>query len=552
MVRPDPYAIGLDRNPVNFVPLTPLSFLARTAEVYPERAAVIYGDRRYTWSHMLGRCRRLASALNAAGIGVGDTVAVMAANTPEMLEAHFGVPMSGAVLNALNVRLDARAIAFMLAHAEAKVLITDTEYSATVGQALALLDTRPLVIDIDDALGPGGERLGRIDYEAFLAGGDPDWDGRQPQDEWQAIALNYTSGTTGNPKGVVYHHRGAYLVALSNMIDWNMPRHSVYLWTLPLFHCNGWGFPWTLAANAGTSVCLRRVDPQRVLAAMREHRVTHYCGAPVVHAMLAYAPEEWKRGIEHRVHGLIGGAPPPVPVIEALQRMGFDITQIYGLTEVFGPAAVCAEQPEWQSLDAAALAERKGRQGVRYTAQEGMAVLDPATLQPVPRDGRTVGEIMFRCNMTMKGYLKNPQATAEAFAGGWFHSGDLAVVQPDGYVQIRDRSKDVIISGGENINSVEVEEVLYQHPAVRAAAVVACPDPKWGETPCAFVEVVEGAAVTEAELIGHCRARLAHFKAPKKIVIGALPKTATGKIQKFLLRERARAMAAEGDRRAGL
>ncbi|MBP2230420.1 fatty-acyl-CoA synthase [Azospirillum agricola] len=540
-------ADGLGKTAANHAPLTPLSLLARTAEVYPHHLAVVYGTRRFTWAQTAERCRRLASALVAAEVGCGDTVAVLGANTPETIEAHFGVPMAGAVLNTLNTRLDAPTLAFMLRHAEAKVLIADTEFSATVRDTLALLDRPPLVIDIDDRQGPRGPRIGAVDYEGFIALGDPGFAGGQPLDEWQAIALNYTSGTTGNPKGVVYHHRGAYLAALSNMIDWGMPRHSVMLWTLPLFHCNGWCFPWTMAANAGTNVCLRRVDPERVLSLIREHRVTHYCGAPVVHAMLANAPDAWKSGIGHPVEALIGGAPPPVPVIAAMERMGFSITQIYGLTEVYGPAAVCAPQPDWNDLDTATLAERKGRQGVRYTAQEGMAVLDPQTMAPVPPDGVTIGEVMFRGNMTMMGYLKNPSATAEAFAGGWFHSGDLAVVQPDGYVQIKDRSKDVIISGGENINSVEIEEVLYHHPAVLAAAVVARPDPKWGETPCAFVELRPEATATEAELIAHCRARLAHFKAPKTVVIGDLPKTSTGKIQKFALREAAKQSGPHGE-----
>lgn len=534
------HADGLGKTAANHAPLTPLSLLARTAEVYPHHLAVVYGTRRYTWAQTAERCRRLASTLAAAGVGCGDTVAVMGANTPETIEAHFGVPMAGAVLNTLNTRLDAPTLAFMLRHAEAKVLIADTEFSATVRDTLALLDRPPLVIDIDDRQGPRGARMGAVDYEGFIALGDPNFTGGQPLDEWQAIALNYTSGTTGNPKGVVYHHRGAYLAALSNMIDWGMPRHSVMLWTLPLFHCNGWCFPWTMAANAGTNICLRRVEPERVLSLIREHRVTHYCGAPVVHAMLANAPDAWKSGIDHPVEALIGGAPPPVPVIAAMERMGFSITQIYGLTEVYGPAAVCAPQPDWNDLDTATLAERKGRQGVRYTAQEGMAVLDPQTMAPVPPDGVTIGEVMFRGNMTMMGYLKNPSATAEAFTGGWFHSGDLAVVQPDGYVQIKDRSKDVIISGGENINSVEIEEALYHHPAVLAAAVVARPDAKWGETPCAFVELRPEATATEAELIAHCRTRLAHFKAPKTVIIGDLPKTSTGKIQKFVLREAAK------------
>ncbi|UCU94950.1 acyl-CoA synthetase [Hydrogenophaga taeniospiralis] len=527
----------LEKTSVNFVPLTPLSFLLRTAEVYPDRTAIIYGERRVSWKTLLDRSRRIASALAAAGVGVGDTVAVVAANTPEMLELHFGVPMCGAVLNTLNVRLDPATLSFMLQHGEAKVLITDTEYADVVGSALDLLKEKPIVIDIVDPSFVGGHRLGRSDFEQFLAGGDPTWQGYKIEDEWQSIALNYTSGTTGNPKGVVYHHRGAYLVSLSNMIDWGMPRHAVFLWTLPLFHCNGWGFAWTLAANAGTSVCMRKVEVSTILSAIREHQVTHYCGAPIVHAMLAFASDEEKRGIRHAVCGLIGGAPAPAPVIEALQKMGIEITQIYGLTEVFGPSAVCAEQDEWKSLGLHDLVKRKSRQGVRYTVQEGMAVLDPMTMLPVPMDGETVGEIMFRGNMTMKGYLKNPEATQEAFEGGWFHSGDLAVLCPDGYVQIRDRSKDVIISGGENINSLELEEALYTHPSVRLAAVVAQPDPRWGESPCAFVELVDGVSTSETELIEHCRTKLARFKVPKKVVIGPLPKTSTGKIQKFQLRQ---------------
>lgn len=527
----------LEKTAVNFVPLSPISFLLRTAEVYPDRIAIIYGDRRVTWKALLERSRRIASSLAALGVGVGDTVAVVAANTPEMLELHFGVPMCGAVLNTLNVRLDPSTLAFMLHHGEAKVLITDTEYAEVVGSALDLLNERPIVIDIVDPAFDGGYRLGRNDFEQLLSDGDPTWQANKIEDEWQSIALNYTSGTTGNPKGVVYHHRGAYLVSLSNMIDWGMPRHAVLLWTLPLFHCNGWGFAWTLAANAGTSVCMRKVEASTIVSAIREHRVTHYCGAPVVHAMLAFAPDEEKRGIRHAVCGLIGGAPAPTPVIEALQKMGVEITQIYGLTEVFGPSAVCAEKVEWKSLGLHDLVKRKSRQGVRYTAQEGMAVLDPMTMLPVPMDGETVGEIMFRGNMTMKGYLKNPEATQEAFEGGWFHSGDLAVLCPDGYVQIRDRSKDVIISGGENINSLELEEALYTHPGVRLAAVVAQPDPRWGESPCAFVELVDGVSASETELIEHCRTKLARFKVPKKVVIGSLPKTSTGKIQKFQLRQ---------------
>ena len=544
MPKPSPYEHGLDKNAANYAPLSPISLIARTAYTYPQQLAVVHGDRRLTWEETYARSRRLASALVRAGVGPGQTVAVMAANTPEMVEAHFGVPMSGGVLNTLNTRLDAEAIGFMLGHGEAKVLLTDTEFAPIVGAALQKLDRKPMVIDIADPIGPGGAKLGQLDYEAFLEGGDPEFDWRLPADEWSAIALNYTSGTTGNPKGVVYHHRGAYLNALSNIIDWGMPRHSVYLWTLPMFHCNGWCFPWTMAANAGTNVCLRKVEAKPVLDAIRTHRVTHYCGAPIVHAMLINAPAEWKQGITHQVSCLVAAAAPPASVIEGMQLMGFDITHVYGLTETYGPASVCAKHPEWGALDVGAQAERNGRQGVRYTCEEGMTVMDPETMTVVPRDGETMGEIMFRGNITMKGYLKNAAATEEAFAGGWFHSGDLAVLQPDGYVKIKDRSKDVIISGGENISSIEVEDALYRHAAVFAAAVVAQPDPKWGETPCAFVEIKAGAMVTEAELIEHCRSHLARFKAPKRVIFGELPKTSTGKIQKFVLRERLRSTSA--------
>ena len=539
-----PYERDLDRNAANYAPLTPLSFIARTAYIWPDRLAVVHGERRYTWSESYARARRLASALALRGIGDRDTVAVMLANTPEMFECHFGVPMCGAVLNTLNTRLDGEALAFMLDHGEAKVLITDTEFAPVIRDALDRVARRPLVIDVDDPLGPGGARLGEMDYEALVAGGDPQYAWHPPADEWQAISLNYTSGTTGNPKGVVYHHRGAYLNTLSNIVDWGMPRHSVYLWTLPMFHCNGWCFAWTMAANAGVNVCLRKVEAKAVLDAIRAHRVTHYCGAPIVHGMLINAPDAWKEGIDHRVSCLVAAAAPPAAVIEGMERMGFDITHVYGLTETYGPAAVCAKHEEWSALDIGARTERNGRQGVRYTCQEGMTVMDPVTMTEVPWDGETMGEIMFRGNITMKGYLKNPAATGEAFGGGWFHSGDLAVMQPDGYVKIKDRSKDVIISGGENISSLEVEDVLYRHPAVLAAAVVAQPDPKWGETPCAFVEVKPGAEVSEADLIEHCRRHLARFKAPKAVVFGELPKTSTGKIQKFLLRERARSTSA--------
>ena len=534
----NPYRDDLPKNSANCVPLSPISFLARAADVFPDRVAVIHGQWRLTWREVFDRSRRLASALAARGIGDGDTVAVMAANTPQMIEAHFGVPMTGAVLNTLNTRLDAAALAFQLGHGEAKVLLTDREFSETIVAALGMAETKPLVIDIDDPLAQGGRLIGEMDYEAFLAAGDPGYVWSAPQDEWDAIALSYTSGTTGNPKGVVTHHRGAYLNAVGNAVTWAMPHFPVYLWTLPMFHCNGWCFPWTLALMAGTNVCLRRVEAKAILDSIREHRVTHYCGAPIVHSMLINAPEEWKRGIEHKVSGLVAAASPPASMIEGMERMGFDITHVYGLTEVYGPASVCAKHPEWDDLPLEDRVRLNGRQGVRYPLQEGMAVFDPETMQPVPRDGETMGEIFFRGNITMKGYLKNPQATSEAFAGGWYHTGDLAVAYPDGYVKIKDRSKDIIISGGENISSIEVEDVLYRHPAVLEAAVVAQPDEKWGETPCAFVTLRDGVDIAEQEIIAFCRARLAHYKAPRRVVFGPLPKTSTGKIQKNLLRER--------------
>src|SRR5512139_1522077 len=504
-----PYASGLDRNEANYTPLTPVSFLAKAAYVYPDRVAVIHGGLRRTWREVYARCRRLASALERRGIGRGDTVAAMLPNIPEMVELHFGPAMIGAVVNTLNTRLDAEAIAFMLDHGEAKVLFTDREFSATIEKALSLVKSRPLVIDVDDPMHEGGKLLGEKDYEAFLAGGDEGFEWTFPPDEWDAVALNYTSGTTGNPKGVVYHYRGAYLNAINNILDWSMPKHAVYLWTLPMFHCNGWCFNWTMAAAAGTSVCLRKVDAKLILSLIAEHKVTHYCGAPIVHSMLLNAPAEWRQGIDHEVHCLVAAAPPPAAVIEGMGRIGFDITHVYGLTETYGPAAVCAKHPEWDALDIAARTERNGRQGVRYTVEEGMTVLDPGTMQPVPWDGETMGEIMFRGNVTMKGYLKNAKATAEAFAGGWFHSGDLAVLQPDGYAKIKDRSKDIIISGGENVSSLEVEDALYRHPDVLAAAVVAQPDAKWGESPRAYVELKPGATATAEELIGHCRKHLA-------------------------------------------
>ncbi len=541
----NPYENGLDKNPANFVALTPLTFIERSAYIYPNRLSLIHGRRRYSWGETSTRCRRLASALKIAGIGRGDTVTVMLNNTPEMYECHFGVPMSGAVLNTMNTRLDAETIAFTLEHAESSVLITDREYSATVKKALEKTSRKVLVIDVDDPEYDGvGVRLGSTDYETFLAGGDPAYVWQGPDDEWDAISLNYTSGTTGNPKGVVYHHRGAYLNAVSNIVSWGLPPHAVYLWTLPMFHCNGWCFPWTMAANSGTNVCLRRVEPKLILDAIREYKVSHYCGAPIVHSLLINAPEEWRRGIEHKVSALIAAAPPPAAVIEGMERIGFDITHVYGLTETYGPAAVCAKHEEWQDLSIDQRTERNGRQGVRYHMQEGISVLDPTTMAAVPWDGETIGEIMFRGNLTMKGYLKNPKATDEAFRGGWYHTGDLAVMQPDGYVKIKDRSKDIIISGGENISSVEVEDVLYRHPAIISVAVVATPDPKWGEVPCAFVELKEGATVTVDELKAFCRERMAHFKIPKKFIFEPVPKTSTGKVQKYLLREKAKSTAA--------
>ena len=544
MAKPNPYDTDLDKHAANYAPLSPLSFIDWAAYVYPGHVAIIHGNRKITWSEMYTRCRRLASALQKHGIGAGDTVAAMLPNIPAMCEVHFGVPMAGAVLNTLNTRLDAEAIAFMLKHGEARVLITDREFSATIADVLPLLDRKPLIIDVDDPEVKNGHLLGESEYETFLKSGDPDFKWTLPADEWDAISLNYTSGTTGNPKGVVYHHRGAYLNAVSNIIDWGMPRHSVYLWTLPMFHCNGWCFPWTMAANVGTNVCLRRVEAKLIFDAIKKHKVTHYCGAPIVHSLLIGAPAEMKAGITHKVSGLVAAAAPPATMIEGMERLGFNITHVYGLTETYGPASVCAKHAEWNQLDIGSRTERNGRQGVRYTMQEGMTVMDPETMRPVPWNGETMGEIMFRGNITMKGYLRNPKATEAAFAGGWFHSGDLAVMQPDGYVKIKDRSKDIIISGGENISSLEVEDALYRHPAVMAAAVVAQPDPKWGETPCAFVELKEGAKATEEEIIEHCRKGLARFKVPKKVIFGALPKTSTGKIQKFVLRERAKSASA--------
>jgi fatty-acyl-CoA synthase len=534
----------LDRNPANYQPLSPLSFLERAARVFPEATAIIHGSRRIAYRDFFTRSRRLASALSKRGIGKGDTVTVLLSNTPPMLEAHFGVPMTKAVLHSLNTRLDAAVIAFQLDHAESKVVIVDTEFSAVMREALALAKARPLVIDFDDPDYPAdaphgkGERIGTLDYEAFLAAGDPDFEWSLPDDEWDAISLNYTSGTTGNPKGVVYHHRGAALMAYANTVHAGMGRHPVYLWTLPMFHCNGWCFPWTLAVQAGTHVCLRWVRAKAMYDAIADHGVTHLCGAPIVMSTLINAAEEDRRDFPQGVTFNTAAAPPPEAVLAGMADAGFTVTHLYGLTETYGPAVVNEWHDGWNSLDKAGQAARNARQGVRYAALEELAVIDPATMRKAPADGETIGEVMFRGNIVMKGYLKNRAATDEAFAGGWFHSGDLGVLHPDGYVQLKDRSKDIIISGGENISSIEVEDALYKHPAVAAAAVVAEPDEKWGETPLAYVELKPGRTATEAELIDHCRSLLARFKCPKAVVFAEIPKTSTGKIQKFVLRQR--------------
>ncbi|PVZ39618.1 acyl-CoA synthetase [Pseudomonas sp. CC120222-01a] len=537
------FAQGLMPAAVNHVALTPLSFIERTAAVYGDYPAVIHGAIRRNWRETYQRCRRLASALAGRGVGRGDTVAVMLPNIPAMLEAHFGVPMIGAVLNTLNVRLDAEAIAFMLQHGEAKVLITDREFHGVIATALALLEHPPLVVDVDDPEYGEGRAVSDLDYEALLAEGDPDFAWEWPEDEWQAISLNYTSGTTGNPKGVVYHHRGAYLNAIGNQMTWAMGHRPVYLWTLPMFHCNGWCYPWTITALAGTHVFLRRVDPQKILTLIREHRVSHLCGAPIVLNALVNMPEAAKAAIEHPVQAMVAGAAPPAKVIGAVEQMGIRVTHTYGLTEVYGPVTVCAWHDEWDELPLEERARIKSRQGVRYPTLDGLMVADPQTLQPVPQDGNTLGEIFMRGNTVMKGYLKNPEATAEAFRGGWFHTGDLAVWHTDGYVEIKDRLKDIIISGGENISTIEVEDTLYKHHAVLEAAVVARADEKWGETPCAFVALKPGHEQTrESDIINWCREHMAGFKVPKTVVFGELPKTSTGKIQKYVLRDRAKAL----------
>jgi fatty-acyl-CoA synthase len=536
-----PYDIGLDANRANHTPLTPLSFLRRSASVFPDRPAVIHGDLTHTWAQTEARCRRLASALARVGVGEGDTVAVMAPNVPALYEAHFGVLMLGAVLNAINTRLDSATVAFILDHGEAKVLITDRDMAPIVGPALEELGREITVIDIDDPLATApGPLLGDMDYEAFLATGDPDHPYGPPDDEWRAVTLNYTSGTTGNPKGVVYHSRGAYLLALGNVVTWSMASGVRYLWALPMFHCNGWCFPWTLAAIAGTSVCLRQVTAKGIFDAIADTGVTHFCGAPVVLNMVINAKPDEKRPLPRVVEAMTAAAPPPASVLRRMEEEGFRITHVYGLTEVYGPAVVCDWHPEWDALDAEARAALKSRQGVGYHVLEDLIVANPNTLEPVPKDGETMGEVLFRGNVVMKGYLKNPTATEEAFAGGWFHSGDLGVWHPDGYIELKDRSKDIIISGGENISTIEVENALFRHPAVLEAAVVARPDEKWGETPCAFVTLKDGETATEEEIIAFSREVLAKFKCPRHVVFGELPKTSTGKVQKFALRERAK------------
>ena len=534
---------GLKAYPANFAPLTPIGFVRRSAEIHPDRPAVIHGAQRFSYGELYQRTRRLASALARRGVRAGDTVSVMLPNVPAMLEAHFGVPMCGAVLNTINTRLDAATVAYILRHGEAKALITDREFSTQVAPALARLDKPPLVIDVDDPLYNGsGERLGAIEYEDFIAAGNSDFAWMPPAEEVSAIALNYTSGTTGNPKGVVYHHRGTFLEAVGNTMAWPLPPKPVYLWTLPMFHCNGWCFPWSVTAMAGTHVCLRRVDPALIFPLIVEHSVTHMCGAPTVLNLLVSAPPEQRRAFDHTVDIQTGGSPPPAKIIKGMEELGFRVTHIYGMTELQGPSTLCVPQDDWPRKPLEERAALTARQGVRYPVVDGHMVANSETLEPVRRDGETIGEIMVRGNTVMLGYLKDAKATTDAFRGGWMHTGDLAVEHPDGYVEIKDRAKDIIISGGENISSVEVEIALYRHPAVQLAAVVARPDEKWGETPCAFVQLKPGAEATADEMIAFCRDHLAHYKTPKTVVFGPLPTTATGKVQKFTLRERARGL----------
>lgn len=541
--RPNIYEQHLEQVAANYVPLTPLSFLERSAAVYPQKIAVIHGTRRYTYRDFDQRCRLLASALSRRGIGLGDTVSVMAPNVPEMLEAHYGVPMTGAVLNALNYRLDADTISFILNHAETKVLITDRQFSDTIGKALESVDHPPLVIDIDDPLFEGGTLLGDKDYEAFLSEGSADYTYQHPSNEWRAISLNYTSGTTGNPKGVVFHHRGAYLNAIGQILAFGLSERCIYLWTLPMFHCNGWTYTWGVTAAAGTHVCLRQVDPALIFPMLNEHRVTHMCGAPIVLNMLIHAPHDVRVRLDHTVEVATGGAAPPSKVIAEMENMGFHVLHLYGLTETYGPATVCAWQDAWKELDLENRTAKMARQGVAYHTLQDVMIADPTTMAALPSDGQSMGELMLRSNTVMKGYLKNPRATEEAFRGGWFHTGDLGVRHPDGYVEIKDRAKDIIISGGENISSLELEETLYKHPSIMEAAVVARPDGRWGETTCAFVTLKPDAKnVSTDSIIAWCRERMAGFKVPRTIVFGPLPKTSTGKIQKFVLREQAKAL----------
>lgn len=539
-----PYDIDLDRNAANYQPLSPVNFLVRAAAVYPHKTAVIHGDTSFTYAEFYTRSRRLASALAKRGIGRGDTVSIMAPNVPPLLEAHYAVPMLGAVLNALNIRLDASAIAFMLDHGEAKVILTDRMFSGVIKEALEIATNTPLVIDIDDPLDQSGELLGEMDYETFLQEGDPEFTWTPPEDEWQALSLNYTSGTTGDPKGVVYHHRGAFLNALGNTISFELSPQTVYLWTLPMFHCNGWTYTWAVTAACGTHVCLRAVDPALIFPMIEEHKVTHMCGAPIVLTMLIHAPRETQRSFDHGpIEIATGGAAPPSAVIEGMEKMGFRVTHLYGMTESYGPSTLCAWQSDWDDLEGDARAAVMARQGVNYVTLEDQTVMDSETMQPVPADGETIGQLMLRGNTVMRGYLKNPKTTNETLSGGWLHTGDLAVMHEDGYIEIKDRAKDIIISGGENISSLEIEEVLYKHPKIMEAAVVARPDEKWGETPCAFVTPIEGeTGLDEAEVTAYCRENMAHFKCPKTIIFSELPKTSTGKIQKFVLRERARGM----------
>ena len=535
------YEEHLDKNDANYQPLSPIGFLERAAKIFPDHTAIIHADQRFTYAEFYARSRKLASALGKLYIGRGDTVTVMLANTPPMLEAHYGVPMTGAVLHCLNTRLDPTVLAFQLDHARTKILITDREFAPVVKEALELATVSPIVIDYDDPEFPQtGDRLGEIDYEIFLSQASDDFQWSLPNDEWDAISLNYTSGTTGNPKGVVYHHRGAYLMGFGNTVSAGLGKHPVYLWTLPMFHCNGWCFPWAISVAAGTHVCLRWVRAKAIFDSMADHKVTHLCGAPVVMSALLSAPEEEKRELPHQVEFITAAAPPPAATLAAMAEAGFNVTHVYGLTESYGPAVVNEWKGEWDELESDARAAKKSRQGVRYHALEDLTIMDPETMKRVPANGETMGEVMFRGNIVMKGYLQNPEASKEAFAGGWFHSGDLGVLHPDGYIQLKDRSKDIIISGGENISSIEVEDALYQHPAVQAVAVVAKDDEKWGETPCAFIEVKPEAGTTEEEFKAYCKENLAGFKCPRHFVLGELPKTSTGKIQKFKLRDKAK------------